>query len=57
MADKQNDDIGRYARHPLRTAGSAFLVGTAIGAGLVASKARREHNKNPLKKFMDQVSH
>jgi hypothetical protein len=47
------EDLGKYARHPLRTAGTAFLVG--IGAGMMASKARK-HNRSALQKFFDQLS-
>lgn len=49
-----NDDIGKYARHPRRTAGSAFLIGTALGASVMAVK--KSHEKNALQKLIDQIS-
>lgn len=51
MADNRNtnEDIGKYARHPRRTAGTAFLMGTAIGAAFMAMKQKRE------KSFFDKI--
>jgi hypothetical protein len=53
MADKI-EDMGKYARHPRRTAGAAFLMGTALGAGMMVGKMKR--NKTPFQKFMDRLS-
>ncbi len=47
----QMDDTGTMSRHPIRTAGSAFLIG--MGAGMMASKMRKE--KSSWQKFMDQI--
>lgn len=54
MADNQNtnEDIGKYARHPRRTAGTAFLMGTAIGAALMAMKQKRD--KSFFEKIIDR---
>ena len=38
MEDNQVEDIGRYARHPLRTAGGAFLIG--MGLSMMMSRFR-----------------
>lgn len=45
MKDDVTENIGRYARHPIRTAGAAFLVG--VGASMVMTKMRG------IKKFED----
>lgn len=50
--DNQTDDIGRYAKHPLRTMGAAFLAGTMLG--MMAAK-QQNHNKTSLQKFLDQL--
>ena len=50
-AQDQIEDLGKYARHPRRTAGTAFLIG--VGAGLMAAKMRKQ-NKSSLQKWMDQ---
>jgi uncharacterized membrane protein YidH (DUF202 family) len=50
----QSEDIGKYARHPRRTAGGAMLIGTAVGAGMMAAKNRR--NKSMMQKFMDRMN-
>jgi hypothetical protein len=42
---------GRMSRHPIRTAGSAFLIG--LGAGMMATKMRKE--KTPFQQFMDKL--
>jgi uncharacterized membrane-anchored protein YhcB (DUF1043 family) len=47
------EDMGKYARHPRRTAGSALLIGTAIGASIMAMKKNRE--KNSVQKLMDKL--
>jgi hypothetical protein len=55
MADnQQSEDIGKYARHPRRTAAGAILLGTALGAGMFAAKNRR--GKTPMQKFMEKMS-
>jgi hypothetical protein len=55
MADnQQSEDIGKYARHPRRTAAGAILLGTALGAGMFAAKNRR--GKTPMQKFMDRMN-
>jgi hypothetical protein len=54
MAINQSDDIGRFARHPLRTMGAAFLVGSTMGAGMMAAKKHRE--KTPAQKFLDRLN-
>lgn len=41
-------------RHPRRKTGLAFIAGSAIGAGIVAKKMRRE-NKYSLKRILDQI--
>ncbi|MBX4190642.1 hypothetical protein KW794_00990 [Candidatus Saccharibacteria bacterium] len=49
-----SDDLGSYAaKHPRRMYSGLFLVGTALGASLMA--ARKNHDKNALQKFMDQL--
>jgi hypothetical protein len=56
MADNQvnSDDMGKYAqKHPRRMASGMFLVGTAIGASLMAAKKNRD--RNVVQKFMDQI--
>jgi len=53
MADKQTEDIGKYARHPRRTAGTAFLMGTAIGASIMAAKMQKD--KSSFQRFMDKI--
>jgi hypothetical protein len=43
MADNQvnSEDMGKYAqKHPRRMASGMFLVGTAIGASLMAAKKK-----------------
>jgi hypothetical protein len=58
MADKatnNNDDIGKYARHPRRTAAGAMIIGTALGAGMMAAKKQAE--KTPMQKMMDRFNH
>jgi hypothetical protein len=53
MADNQSEDIGKYARHPRRTAAGAMLIGSAIGAGMMAAKKQRA--KTPMQKFIDKM--
>jgi hypothetical protein len=60
MADNQNDSKEEgprsYAsRHPMRMHAGSAMVGTAIGAGLMAAKIRRE--KTPMQKFFDRMNH
>jgi hypothetical protein len=54
MENNQSDDIGKLARHPLRTMGAAFLVGSTMGAGMMAAKKRRE--KTPVQKLLDRLN-
>jgi Spy/CpxP family protein refolding chaperone len=53
MADNQIVDIGKYAKHPRRTAVGAMLIGTALGAGMMAAKNHR--SKSPMQKFIDKM--
>lgn len=54
MAEMQ-EDIGKYARHPRKTAGAAFLMG--LGAGMLAAKIKsdRSNSKTGIQKLMDQL--
>jgi hypothetical protein len=55
-AQNAGEDMSNYAaRHPRRMWSGAFLMGTALGASLMA--ARKNHDKNALQKFMDQIGH
>jgi formate/nitrite transporter FocA (FNT family) len=54
MADNQREDIGKFARHPLRTMGGAMMVGAAMGASLMAAK--NHQSKTPMQKFMEKMS-
>jgi hypothetical protein len=54
MANNESNDIGRFARHPLRTMGGAMMMGAGLGAGIMAAKNHR--NKTPLQKFMDRIN-
>jgi hypothetical protein len=51
--DIKSEDIGKYARHPKRTAAGAMLIGSAIGAGMMMKKNSRA--KTPMQKFMDRM--
>lgn len=60
MANNSNGDentaeyLSGYARrHPRRMYGSMFLVGTALGASMMAAK--KNHDKNAVQKFLDQL--
>lgn len=54
-ADKAIQEVNGYAaRHPRRMYGSMLMLGTALGAGLMAAK--KNHDKNALQKLMDQIS-
>lgn len=60
MADTKAKDttnhLSDYAtKHPRRMYSSMFIVGTALGAGMMAAKKNRD--KNALQKFMDQIGH
>jgi len=57
MMNNQDEDvdIGKYARHPRRTAGGAFIIGSMIGASLMAAKKMRQ--KTAMQKFMDRMNH
>jgi hypothetical protein len=53
-ADKAAEDLGNYAaKHPRRMYSGMFIVGTALGASMMAAKKNRD--KNALQKFMDQI--
>jgi hypothetical protein len=56
MADnKTAQDMNSYAaRHPRRMYSGMFLVGTALGASIMAAK--KNHDKSAVQKFMDQLS-
>lgn len=49
----EKDSMGRYARHPLRTAGTAFLAGALFGVSMMG--ARGSQQKSGLQKFIDQL--
>jgi hypothetical protein len=54
--ETNSSDMGGYARkHPRRMYSGMFLVGTALGASLMAAKKNRD--RNVLQKFMDQINH
>lgn len=53
MADNQSENLGKYARHPRRTAGAAFLIG--MGAGMMAAAKKSHRPKTGIQKFMDQL--
>jgi hypothetical protein len=54
MAKEQNDDIGMFARHPLRTMAGAMMVGASLGSGMMAAKNHRY--KTPMQKFFDRMN-
>ena len=59
MADNKAKDatnhLGDYAaKHPRRMYSGMFVVGTALGASMMAAKKNRD--KNALQKFMDQFN-
>ena len=55
MANIEADLNRSYTqKHPLRMLSSALMVGTALGASLMAAKKNRE--KGSLQKFMDNVN-
>jgi hypothetical protein len=54
MAKEQNDDIGMFARHPLRTMAGAMMVGASLGSGMMAAKNHR--NKTPMQKLFDRMN-
>ena len=59
MADNGSEtngqNMGSYAtRHPGRMASGMLLVGTAIGASIMAAKKNRDPSY--LQKFMDNMS-
>jgi hypothetical protein len=56
MADTNanSEDMNNYARkHPRRMYSGMFLVGTAIGASLMAAK--KNHYKNAVQKFLENI--
>jgi hypothetical protein len=55
-AEEKAEEMNNYAaKHPRRMYSSLFMLGTAIGAGLMAAK--KNHDKNALQKFIDQIGH
>jgi hypothetical protein len=57
MANNQSktDDLRSYAsKHPRRMNGGSMLIGTILGATLVAVKTHK--NKTPVQKFMDHLN-
>jgi hypothetical protein len=57
MADKKigNEETDNYARkHPRRMYSGLFLVGTALGASMMAAKKNRD--RSALQKLMDQIN-
>lgn len=54
MARNRGEDIGKFARHPLRTMGGSLMAGAAIGAGMMAAKHQRE--KSPMQKLIDRMN-
>jgi len=50
----QPDNSSYSQRHPRRMMGGAMLLGTALGATLMAAKKNRD--KNAVQKFLDQLS-
>jgi hypothetical protein len=52
--DKAADELSDYsARHPRRMWSGMFLVGTALGASLMAAKKNRD--RSAVQKFLDQI--
>jgi hypothetical protein len=52
--NKDESSSASYAsRHPRRMYSGMFLVGTALGASLMAAK--KNHDKNPVQKFLDNL--
>jgi hypothetical protein len=57
MADKKmgNEEMDTYAKkHPRRMYSGLFLVGTALGASMMAAKKNRD--RSALQKLMDQIN-
>jgi hypothetical protein len=57
MADNKvnSEEMNSYARkHPRRMYSGMFIMGTALGASLMAAKKSRD--RNALQKLMDQIS-
>ena len=55
-AEETAQNMSDYAtRHPRRMWSGAFLVGTALGATLMAAK--KSHDKNAVQKFLDSLGH
>jgi hypothetical protein len=51
-SNNESNDVGKFARHPLRTMSGALIAGTGLGAGLMHAKHQR--NKSSLQKFIDR---
>jgi hypothetical protein len=49
-----NDDRSWGQRHPRRKSGLAFIAGSAIGAGFMAKKMRRD-NKTNIQKMLRRL--
>lgn len=49
----ETEDMGTMSRHPLRTAGTAFLAGAFVGMSLFGVKKSQE--KSSFQKFIDQL--
>jgi hypothetical protein len=55
-AEDAKENLNNYAsRHPRRMWSSMFLMGTALGATIMAAK--KNHDKNAFQRFMDQIGH
>jgi hypothetical protein len=55
-SDNKGVNLGEYAaKHPRRMYSGMMALGTAIGAGIMAAKSRRDQNNDPLHKLFDQL--
>jgi hypothetical protein len=52
------EDLGEYsARHPRRMASGMFIVGSLVGASIMAAKLRHDtHKETPLERFLDNLN-
>jgi hypothetical protein len=59
MANNKSDKtsyLGDYAtKHPRRMYSGMLAIGTMVGASIMATKTRRDHNNDPLHKLVDQL--
>lgn len=53
MSNEKSSDIGRFARHPLRTMGGSMLAGMSVGAGMMAAKHKRA--RSPMQRIMNRM--